>query len=109
MGHSTMEEAVEETQRCWMYMPPLLKNTCALVIRGVKSESERFAGAVDTYCIEALMQDGKAGRYIAFPGSKNFAKAFEVKFQIKKNKQEYVLGHQLGCEYTFDWCFGDGA
>src|SRR6187551_2988514 len=67
------------------------------VIRGVKSESERFAGAIDTYCIEALMQDGKAlqAGTSHFLGQ-NFAKAFEVKFLNKENQQEYVWATSWG-------------
>jgi prolyl-tRNA synthetase len=67
------------------------------VIKGVKSESERFAGAVDTYCIEALMQDGKAlqAGTSHFLGQ-NFAKAFDVKFLNKENKQEYVWATSWG-------------
>src|SRR5919107_5331081 len=72
----------------WMALP---------VIKGVKSESERFAGAVDTYCIEALMQDGKAlqAGTSHFLGQ-NFAKAFDVKFLTKENRQEYVWATSWG-------------
>ncbi|MCF8344687.1 MAG: proline--tRNA ligase, partial [Bacteroidales bacterium] len=72
----------------WMAMP---------VIKGVKSPNERFAGAVDTYCIEALMQDGKAlqAGTSHFLGQ-NFAKAFEVKFLNKENKQDYVWASSWG-------------
>jgi prolyl-tRNA synthetase len=67
------------------------------VIRGVKTESERFAGAVDTYCIEALMQDGKAlqAGTSHFLGQ-NFAKAFDVKFLSKENQLEYVWATSWG-------------
>jgi prolyl-tRNA synthetase len=67
------------------------------VIKGVKSENERFAGAVDTYCIEALMQDGKAlqAGTSHFLGQ-NFAKAFDVKFSDKENKLEYVWATSWG-------------
>jgi len=67
------------------------------VIRGIKSESERFAGAIDTYCIEALMQDGKAlqSGTSHFLGQ-NFAKAFDVKFLNKENKQEFVWATSWG-------------
>ena len=67
------------------------------VIKGVKSESERFAGAVDTYCIEAMMQDGKAlqAGTSHFLGQ-NFAKAFDVKFQNKEGKEELVWGTSWG-------------
>ncbi|RYG46731.1 MAG: proline--tRNA ligase, partial [Chitinophagaceae bacterium] len=72
----------------WMALP---------VVRGVKSESERFAGAVNTYCIEALMQDGKAlqAGTSHFLGQ-NFAKAFDVKFSDKENKQDYVWATSWG-------------
>ena len=67
------------------------------VIRGVKSASERFAGAIETYCIEALMQDGKALQCGTshFLGQ-NFAKAFDVKFLNKENQQEYVWATSWG-------------
>jgi prolyl-tRNA synthetase len=67
------------------------------VIRGVKTESERFAGAVDTYCIESMMQDGKAlqAGTSHFLGQ-NFAKAFDVKFLTKENQQEYVWATSWG-------------
>ena len=67
------------------------------VIKGVKTESERFAGAEDTYCIEALMQDGKAlqAGTSHFLGQ-NFAKAFDVKFSNKENKLEYVWATSWG-------------
>jgi prolyl-tRNA synthetase len=67
------------------------------VIRGLKTESERFAGAEDTYCIEALMQDGKAlqSGTSHFLGQ-NFAKAFDVKFLTKENQQEYVWATSWG-------------
>jgi len=67
------------------------------VIRGVKTESERFAGALETYCIEALMQDGKAlqAGTSHFLGQ-NFAKAFDVKFADKDNKEEYVWATSWG-------------
>src|SRR5690606_5646052 len=67
------------------------------VIRGVKSPAERFAGAVDTYCIEALMQDGKAlqAGTSHFLGQ-NFAKAFEVQFLNKENQLEYVWATSWG-------------
>ena len=67
------------------------------VVRGVKTPNERFAGAVDTYCIEALMQDGKAlqAGTSHFLGQ-NFAKAFDVKFLTKENKQEYVWATSWG-------------
>ncbi len=67
------------------------------VVKGVKTENERFAGAVDTYCIEALMQDGKAlqAGTSHFLGQ-NFAKAFDVKFTDKENKLEYVWATSWG-------------
>jgi len=97
-AHSTMEEAVEETRKMLDVYATFAEEYMALpVIRGVKSESERFAGAVDTYCIEALMQDGKAlqAGTSHFLGQ-NFAKAFEVKFLNKENKQEYVWATSWG-------------
>ena len=97
-AHATKEEAVAETKTMnkvyatfaedWMAMP---------VIQGVKSESERFAGAEDTFCIEAMMQDGKAlqAGTSHFLGQ-NFAKAFDVKFANNQGKQEYVWATSWG-------------
>jgi prolyl-tRNA synthetase len=97
-AHATREEALEETQKMidvyadfaekWMAIP---------VIKGRKSESERFAGALDTYCIEALMQDGKAlqAGTSHFLGQ-NFAKAFDVKYLNKENKLEHVWATSWG-------------
>ena len=97
-AHATKEEALEETEKMmnvyadfaqdWMAMP---------VLKGVKTESERFAGAEETYCIEALMQDGKAlqagtSHFLA----QNFAKAFEVQFLNKENKLDYVWATSWG-------------
>ncbi len=97
-AHATKNEAVAEARQMldvyadfaegWMAMP---------VIKGVKTESERFAGADDTYCIESLMQDGKAlqAGTSHFLGQ-NFAKAFDVKFQSKEGNQEYVWASSWG-------------
>lgn len=97
-AHATAEEAVAETRQMldvyarfaeeWMAMP---------VIKGVKTPNERFAGAEDTYCIEALMQDGKAlqAGTSHFLGQ-NFAKAFDVKFLNENNQQEYVWATSWG-------------
>lgn len=97
-AHATAEEAIEEAEKMlgvyekfatqWMAMP---------VITGVKSENERFAGALETYCIEALMQDGKAlqAGTSHFLGQ-NFAKAFDVKFQTKEGGLEYVWATSWG-------------
>ncbi|MEO8819589.1 MAG: proline--tRNA ligase [Ginsengibacter sp.] len=97
-AHATSQEAIDETLQMlnvyaefaeeWMAMP---------VIKGVKSINERFAGAVDTYCIEAMMQDGKAlqagtSHYLG----QNFAKAFDVKFSDKENKLDYVWATSWG-------------
>src|SRR6187200_2337609 len=81
-AHATAEDAIEETKRMLEVYATFAEEFMALpVIRGVKSASERFAGAIDTYCIEALMQDGKALQCGTshFLGQ-NFAKAFDVKF-----------------------------
>ncbi len=97
-AHATKEEAIEETRRMldvyarfaeeWLAMP---------VIKGVKTASERFAGAEDTYCIEAMMQDGKAlqAGTSHFLGQ-NFAKAFDVLFTNKENRQEHVWATSWG-------------
>jgi len=97
-AHATKEEAIEETEQMneiyakfaeeWMAVP---------VIQGLKSESERFAGAVETYCIEALMQDGKAlqAGTSHFLGQ-NFSKAFDVKYLNSENKEEHVWATSWG-------------
>jgi prolyl-tRNA synthetase len=97
-AHATAQEAIDETRLMldvyaefaekWMAMP---------VIKGVKTPNERFAGAVDTYCIEALMQDGKAlqAGTSHFLGQ-NFAKAFDVKFLSENNVEDYVWATSWG-------------
>src|SRR4249920_3873550 len=97
-AHATKQEAIDETIQMLNIYATFAEEYMALpVIKGVKTESERFAGAVDTYCIEALMQDGKAlqAGTSHFLGQ-NFAKAFEVKFLTKENKQEYVWATSWG-------------
>jgi prolyl-tRNA synthetase len=97
-AHATAEEAVEETRKMLNVYATFAEEFMALpVIKGVKSPAERFAGAEDTYCIEALMQDGKAlqAGTSHFLGQ-NFAKAFEVKYLTKENKQEYVWATSWG-------------
>ncbi len=97
-AHATKQEAIDETtQMCQVYAD-FAENYMAMpVIQGFKTESERFAGADDTYCIEAMMQDGKAlqAGTSHFLGQ-NFAKAFEVKFTDKEGKQEYVWATSWG-------------
>jgi len=97
-AHATADEAIEETRRMLDVYADFAENYMAMpVIKGVKSPAERFAGAVDTYCIEALMQDGKAlqAGTSHFLGQ-NFAKAFEVQFSNKENKLEYVWATSWG-------------
>lgn len=97
-AHATAQEAIKEAEQMLEVYADFAENWMALpVIKGVKSESERFAGAVDTYCIEALMQDGKAlqAGTSHFLGQ-NFAKAFEVKFSDKENKLDYVWATSWG-------------
>ena len=97
-AHATKEEAIEETKRMLEVYATFVEEYMALpVIKGVKTPNERFAGAEDTYCIEALMQDGKAlqAGTSHFLGQ-NFAKAFEVKFADKDNKMEYVWASSWG-------------
>ena len=97
-AHATKEEAIEETIRMLDVYATFAEEYMALpVIRGVKTESERFAGAEDTYCIEALMQDGKAlqAGTSHFLGQ-NFAKAFDVKYLNKENQQEFVWATSWG-------------
>lgn len=97
-AHATREEAVEETERMLGVYATFAEEFMAMpVIRGVKTASERFAGAEETYCIEALMQDGKAlqAGTSHFLGQ-NFAKAFDVKFSDRENKLEYVWATSWG-------------
>jgi prolyl-tRNA synthetase len=97
-AHATKEEAIAETKQMLDVYATFAEEYMAMpVIRGVKTESERFAGAVDTYCIEALMQDGKAlqAGTSHFLGQ-NFAKAFDVKFSDKDNNLEYVWATSWG-------------
>jgi prolyl-tRNA synthetase len=97
-AHATMEEAVAETRQMLDVYAQFVEEYMALpVIKGIKSENERFAGAVDTYCIEALMQDGKAlqAGTSHFLGQ-NFAKAFNVQFTDKSNKLDYVWATSWG-------------
>lgn len=97
-AHATKEEAIEETEKMLEVYATFAEQYMALpVIRGVKTPSERFAGAEDTYCIEAMMQDGKAlhAGTSHFIGQ-NFAKAFDVKFLSKENKQEFVWATSWG-------------
>jgi len=97
-AHATKEEAIAETvQMLDVYADFAEKVMAVPVIKGVKTENERFAGAVDTYCIEGLMQDGKALQMGTshFLGQ-NFAKAFDVKYVTKENKQEHVWATSWG-------------
>ncbi len=97
-AHATEKEAIEETETMLEVYADFAEKFMALpVIKGRKTPNERFAGAVDTYCIEALMQDGKAlqAGTSHFLGQ-NFAKAFDVKFSDKENKLEYVWGTSWG-------------
>ena len=97
-AHATEAEAVEEAERMLEVYATFVEEFMAVpVIRGIKTPSERFAGAQETYCIEALMQDGKAlqAGTSHFLGQ-NFAKAFEVKFASKEGQQEYVWGTSWG-------------
>jgi len=97
-AHATKEEAVQETEQMLEVYRTFAEEYMAMpVITGVKTESERFAGAVDTYCIEALMQDGKAlqAGTSHFLGQ-NFAKAFDVKFQDKDNTVKHVWATSWG-------------
>ena len=97
-AHATREEAVEETMRMLDVYARFAEEWLAIpVVKGVKTASERFAGAEDTYCIEALMQDGKAlqAGTSHFLGQ-NFAKAFDVMFTDKENKQSHVWATSWG-------------
>ena len=97
-AHATKNEAIEEAEKMLDVYTDFVENYMAMpVIRGYKSESERFAGADETYCIEAMMQDGKAlqAGTSHFLGQ-NFAKAFDVKFADKEGKLEYVWATSWG-------------
>jgi prolyl-tRNA synthetase len=97
-AHATKEEAIEESQKMMHVYAEFAENFMAIpVVKGLKTETERFAGADETYCIEALMQDGKAlqAGTSHFLGQ-NFAKAFDVKFANSEGKQEYVWGTSWG-------------
>jgi prolyl-tRNA synthetase len=97
-AHATRDEAIEETRKMLDVYADFVENFMAVpVIKGVKTPNERFAGAEDTYCIEALMQDGKAlqAGTSHFLGQ-NFAKAFDVKFSDQQNKLEYVWATSWG-------------
>ena len=97
-AHATQGEAVDETLKILNVYADFAEQFMALpVIKGKKSEGERFPGAVDTYCIEAMMQDGKAlqAGTSHFLGQ-NFAKAFDVKFTSKEGKLDHVWGTSWG-------------
>jgi len=97
-AHASKEEAIAETEQMLDVYADFAENWMALpVVKGVKTPNERFAGAEDTYCIEALMQDGKAlqAGTSHFLGQ-NFAKAFDVKFSDKNNKLDYVWATSWG-------------
>lgn len=97
-AHVSKEEAIEEAEKMLNVYTDFVENFMGIpVIQGVKSPAERFAGAEETYCIEAMMQDGKAlqAGTSHFLGQ-NFAKAFDVKYQSKEGKQEYVWATSWG-------------
>lgn len=97
-AHATQSEAIAEAEQMMNVYADFAENFMAIpVIKGVKTANERFAGAVETYCIEALMQDGKAlqAGTSHFLGQ-NFAKAFDVKFANNEGKQDYVWATSWG-------------
>lgn len=97
-AHATEKEAVAEAEQMLDVYADFAENFMAIpVVKGFKTENERFAGAIETYCIEALMQDGKAlqAGTSHFLGQ-NFAKAFDVKFTSQEGKQEYVWATSWG-------------
>jgi prolyl-tRNA synthetase len=97
-AHATEKEAIQEAETMLDVYATFVEEVMAIpVLRGLKSEGERFAGALETYCIEALMQDGKAlqAGTSHFLGQ-NFAKAFDVKFQTKEGTQDYVWATSWG-------------
>lgn len=97
-AHASEDEAKEEAQKMWNVYQDFFKNFLAISgVSGEKSENERFAGAENTYCVEAFMQDGKAlqiatSHYLG----QNFAKAFDVTFSNKDNKPEHVYATSRG-------------
>jgi prolyl-tRNA synthetase len=97
-AHASEKEAIEETEKMLNVYADFVENWMAVpVIKGIKSPNERFAGAIETYCIEGLMQDGKALQCGTshFLGQ-NFAKAFDVKFATKEGPLEYVWATSWG-------------
>ena len=97
-AHATKQEAIEETEQMLEVYAEFAETFMAMpVLKGIKTANERFAGADETYCIEALMQDGKAlqAGTSHFLGQ-NFAKAFDVKFVNKENQLDYVWGTSWG-------------
>jgi prolyl-tRNA synthetase len=97
-AHATKAEAIQESEKMMEVYAEFVENFMAIpVIKGLKTETERFAGAEETYCIEALMQDGKAlqAGTSHFLGQ-NFAKAFDVKFTNQDGKLEHVWGTSWG-------------
>ncbi len=97
-AHATEKEAIAEAEQMMNVYADFAENHMAMpVIKGTKTESERFAGAIETYCIEALMQDGKAlqAGTSHFLGQ-NFAKAFDVKFATKEGDKQYVWATSWG-------------
>ena len=98
-AHASHEEALEEVRRMLDVYRDVYENVLAVpVIQGVKTESERFAGAVDTYCVEALMQDGKALQgATSHDLGQNFGRAFDVTFQSKEGVRDFVWQTSWGC------------
>ncbi|HET6227204.1 MAG TPA: proline--tRNA ligase [Bacteroidia bacterium] len=97
-AHATAKEAIAETEQMLDVYADFVENYMAVpVVKGIKTPNERFAGAIETYCIEALMQDGKAlqAGTSHFLGQ-NFAKAFDVKFATKEGNQDYVWATSWG-------------
>ena len=97
-AHATEKEAIEETEKMLGVYAEFAEDFMAMpVLKGLKSASERFAGAIETYCIEAMMQDGKAlqAGTSHFLGQ-NFAKAFDVKFQTKEGGEDFVWASSWG-------------
>jgi prolyl-tRNA synthetase len=97
-AHATKEEAIQETEQMLGVYAEFAESFMALpVVKGIKSEGERFPGAVETYCIEAMMQDGKSlqAGTSHFLGQ-NFAHAFDVKFANKEGKLDHVWGTSWG-------------
>ena len=109
--HATYEEAEQRTIQMWQIYKDFYKETMAVpFVAGRKAEHEKFAGAQDTYTVEALMHDGKAlqsGTSHNF--GDGFAKAYDIQFTDRDNKLKYVHQTSWGYDHTYDRCDHHGT